>query len=143
MLYCINKTTVHIHIFLPYCVFCRCILHMATALGGNWAHSTRSAVTCCLPVPVFLTRVILTVSVPAVPLAADVPAQCRAYGAQCRVYGTQCRTYGTQCRAGNTDCGGNVNEYSFRNCSVAECFPEKLRWPWNEQVCQGVKCKAL
>ena len=23
------------------------------------------------------------------------------------------------------------------------CFPEKLRRPWNEQVCQGVKCKAL
>ena len=44
---------------------------------------------------------------------------------------------------GNTDSGGNVNEWSSRNYSVAECFPEKLRWPWNEQVCQGVKCKAL
>ena len=28
------------------------------------------------------------------------------------------------------------------NCSVAECFPEKWR-RWNEQVCQGVKCKVL
>ena len=34
--------------------------------------------------------------------------------------------------------GGYLNELSSRsNCSVAECFPE------NEQVCQGVKCKAI
>ena len=26
---------------------------------------------------------------------------------------------------------------------MAECFPEKSRWCWNEQVCQGVKCKTL
>ena len=26
---------------------------------------------------------------------------------------------------------------------MAECFPEKLRWCWNEQVCQGVKCKTF
>ena len=25
----------------------------------------------------------------------------------------------------------------------SKCFPEKLKWPWNEQVCQGVKCKVL
>ena len=24
-----------------------------------------------------------------------------------------------------------------------ECFPEKLRWCWNEQVCQGVTCKRF
>ena len=36
-----------------------------------------------------------------------------------------------------------MNEYSSRsNCSMVECFPEKLKWPWNEQVCQGVKCKV-
>ena len=29
------------------------------------------------------------------------------------------------------------------NCSVAGCFSEKLRWCLIEQVCQGVKCKAL
>ena len=29
------------------------------------------------------------------------------------------------------------------NCSVAECVPEKSSWCRNEQVCQGVKCKAL
>ena len=51
---------------------------------------------------VFLTRVIFIVSVPAMPLAADVPAQCWAYGTQCRVYGTQCRAYGTQCRTYGT-----------------------------------------
>ena len=28
------------------------------------------------------------------------------------------------------------------NCSVAECVPEKSRWCWNEQVCQGVKYEA-
>ena len=40
--------------------------------------------------------------------------------------------------------GGYVNEEPSRsNSSVAEYFPKKLRWPWNEQVCQGVKCKAL
>ena len=39
----------------------------------------------------------------------------------------------------NADSSGNVNEHSSRNCSVAEYFPEKLRWSWNEQVCQGVK----
>ena len=37
-----------------------------------------------------------------------------------------------------------VSEWSSRsNCSVAECFPEKSSWYRNEQVCQGVKCKAL
>ena len=79
---------------------------MATALGGNCVQSTRSAVTFCLPVPVFLTGtcVILTVSVPAMPLAADVTAQCRAYSTQCRAYGTRCRAYGTQCRAYDTQC---------------------------------------
>ena len=25
----------------------------------------------------------------------------------------------------------------FSNCSIAECFPEKLNWFWNEQVCWG------
>ena len=36
----------------------------------------------------------------------------------------------------STDRGGYVNEYSSRsNCSVAECFPDKSRWRWNEQVC--------
>ena len=24
-----------------------------------------------------------------------------------------------------------------------EYFPDKLRWCWNEQVCQGVKCTAF
>ena len=36
-------------------------------------------------------------------------------------------------------CGGGI-------CGVVgyvKKFPEKLRWPWNEQVWQGVKCKAL
>ena len=37
-----------------------------------------------------------------------------------------------------------MNELSSRsNCSVSECFPEKFKWPWNEQVCQGVKCKRF
>ena len=26
--------------------------------------------------------------------------------------------------------------------AVAECFPYNLKWPWNEQVCQGVTFKA-
>ena len=29
------------------------------------------------------------------------------------------------------------------NCSIAGCFPEKLKWCSIEQVCQGVKCKVL
>ena len=29
---------------------------------------------------------------------------------------------------------------SFSNYSVAECFPEKLSWCRNEQVCQEMKC---
>ena len=37
------------------------------------------------------------------------------------------------------DSGGYVNETSSRNdCSVAECFPEKSRWCWNERYCQWV-----
>ena len=28
------------------------------------------------------------------------------------------------------------------NCSVAECFPEKSRWRWSEQVCKEVMCKS-
>ena len=37
-----------------------------------------------------------------------------------------------------------MNEKSSRNnSSVAECFSVKSRWRSNEQVCQGVKCKAL
>ena len=36
-----------------------------------------------------------------------------------------------------------MNEWSSRsNCGIAECFPEKSTWRWNEQVCQGVKCKV-
>ena len=36
-----------------------------------------------------------------------------------------------------------MNEQSSRSyCSEAECFPEKSRWRWNEQVCQKVKCKT-
>ena len=31
----------------------------------------------------------------------------------------------------------------FSNCSLAECFPEKSRWLWNEHVCQEVKRTAL
>ena len=43
-----------------------------------------------------------------------------------------------------TDIGGYLNEYSSRsNISVAECFPKRSGWRWNEQVCQVVKCKAL
>ena len=42
------------------------------------------------------------------------------------------------------DSGGCVNKYSLcSNCSMAECFTEKLCWRRNEQVCQGVKCKSL
>ena len=33
-------------------------------------------------------------------------------------------------------CGGVVR-------TVAEWLEQKLRWRWNEQVCQGVKCKVL
>ena len=29
------------------------------------------------------------------------------------------------------------------NCSIAGRFPEKLKWCSIEQVCQGLKCKAL
>ena len=29
------------------------------------------------------------------------------------------------------------------NCSMAGCFPEKLRWCTIERVCQGVKCSSL
>ena len=33
--------------------------------------------------------------------------------------------------------GVYLNKLSLRsNCSMAECFPENLRWRWNEQVCQ-------
>ena len=36
-----------------------------------------------------------------------------------------------------------VNEQSSRsNCCVAECFPQKSSRRWNEQFCQGMKCKA-
>ena len=36
--------------------------------------------------------------------------------------------------------GAHVNKKSScKNCSMAECFQEKSRWRWNEQVCQGVK----
>ena len=43
-----------------------------------------------------------------------------------------------------TDRGGYWNEYSLcSNCGVAESFAGKLKWPWNEQVCLGVKCKVL
>ena len=36
------------------------------------------------------------------------------------------------------DSGGYVNEWCLRsNCSMAEFFPEKSSWCWNEQVCQG------
>ena len=28
-------------------------------------------------------------------------------------------------------------------CNIVECFPEKSSSCWNEQVCQGVKCKTL
>ena len=46
--------------------------------------------------------------------------------------------------SGNSDSSEYVSELSSsNNFSVAECFPEKLKWPWDEQVCQGVKCKAL
>ena len=37
----------------------------------------------------------------------------------------------------------------FRDCkrklnkSLAECFPEKSSWCWSEQVCLGMKCKAI
>ena len=33
--------------------------------------------------------------------------------------------------------------FSYSNCSIAECFPKKLGWWRNEQVCHGVKCKAI
>ena len=30
--------------------------------------------------------------------------------------------------------GGYVNEYSLlSNCSLADCFPQKSRWRWNER----------
>ena len=33
------------------------------------------------------------------------------------------------------DSCGYVNKYSLcSNCSMAECFPEKSSWRWNEQV---------
>ena len=33
------------------------------------------------------------------------------------------------------DSGGNVSEtFLCSNCSMAECFPEKLIWCWNEHV---------
>ena len=42
------------------------------------------------------------------------------------------------------DSGGNLSEYSSRAIAAwLECFPEKSSWCRNEQVCQGVKCKAL
>ena len=42
------------------------------------------------------------------------------------------------------DSGGYVSEHSScSNCSVAECFPERSSWHRNEQLCQGVKGKAL
>ena len=28
--------------------------------------------------------------------------------------------------------------FSCNNCSMAECFPDKSSWCWNEQVCLGV-----
>ena len=28
-------------------------------------------------------------------------------------------------------------------CASTECFPEKSRWRWNEQVCQAVEYKTL
>ena len=34
-----------------------------------------------------------------------------------------------------------INQCS--NCSVAECFPEKSRWRWNEQVCQAGRVKQF
>ena len=37
----------------------------------------------------------------------------------------------------------NIHESSCSNFSMAECFPEKSSWWWNEQVCQAVKRKAL
>ena len=30
--------------------------------------------------------------------------------------------------------------FSRRNCGVAEHFPDKSSWHWNEQVCQRVRC---
>ena len=41
------------------------------------------------------------------------------------------------------DSDGNVSAVALSNCSVAECFPEKSSWRRNEQVCQGLKCKAI
>ena len=37
------------------------------------------------------------------------------------------------------DIGGYVNQQS----SCSNCSKAKLGGRWNEQVCQGVKCKAL
>ena len=42
-----------------------------------------------------------------------------------------------------TEREGHLNEVFAHNCSMAECFPEKSKCRWNEQVCQGVKCKVL
>ena len=36
-----------------------------------------------------------------------------------------------------------TGQTSCSNCCVAECFPEKPSSSRNEQVCQGVKCKAI
>ena len=36
-----------------------------------------------------------------------------------------------------------TEESSNSNCNVAENFPEKSSWLWNEQVCRVVKCKVL
>ena len=39
---------------------------------------------------------------------------------------------------------GNVSaQFSCNNCSVAECLPDKSNRCRNEQVSQGVNCKAL
>ena len=41
------------------------------------------------------------------------------------------------------DSGGYTYEQPSRNnCSVAGCFPEKLRWCLIEQVCQGSKAQS-
>ena len=42
------------------------------------------------------------------------------------------------------DSGGNVIKWSSPVVAAwLECFLEKSSWCRNEQVCQGVKCKAL
>ena len=40
------------------------------------------------------------------------------------------------------DGGGYFFTNSFR-ALIAACFPKKTRWCLSEQVCQGIKCKAL